>query len=331
MKKGKDYEILIEEVYRKLNIDAIIKRNDKILGYNSKIEREIDLSITKHIANHKILMIVQARDHVKKLDVNDIGEFNSVIEDVKANKGIIISAKGFTRNAIQLAKSLDIDALTGVDIRNPKWSINLKLPVILSTFSGHYRPNFTFVATKEYAHYSKDKSEIKAPYVKDYRVSDDGGKTFKTIETLFYGMIANGLIDSLCDGTEHRVESKSALKLLIVDGITAILKDFKIFFTITRNRYYKYFNIKEFQGLIDQSDFKISRANVRVESEEFDVANYDIIIKKEVDFTTWQAYNDDTKLIYPYKIEVASITLKSPAKINYVFGGQLSDSELESL
>ncbi len=41
MKKGSEFEILIEKLYKKLDPESIVKRNDKIIGHNSKIERNV--------------------------------------------------------------------------------------------------------------------------------------------------------------------------------------------------------------------------------------------------------------------------------------------------
>ncbi|MFM9839710.1 MAG: restriction endonuclease [Cyclobacteriaceae bacterium] len=151
MKPGKEYEVLIETLYKKLDPESIIKRNDKIYGYDSKIYREIDISIKHQFGPHEVLMIVQAKDHKYPIDVNVIGEFSTVIKDVRANKGVLISPKGFTNAALTVAKSHNIDTLTGHDLNNPKWAIDLRMPVVLYTYTGSFYVEFKLEASQEYA------------------------------------------------------------------------------------------------------------------------------------------------------------------------------------
>ncbi len=204
MKKGSEFEGLIEMLYKKLDPESTIKRNDKILGHDSKIDREIDVSIRRKIGLHEILMIVQAKDYQNKVDVNVIGEFRAVIEDVKANKGIIISAKGFTQAALNFANSHNIDALTGHDINNPKWTIDLRMPVILSAYNGGYTAKFIFEASHEYADLVNSGHIVKAPPIPEMKITDDDGKSFYTIDEKFNFLCGYGHLKHY-DGEEHEI------------------------------------------------------------------------------------------------------------------------------
>jgi hypothetical protein len=61
---------------------------------------------------------VQCRDYKALLDVNAVGEFDSVIRDVGAAKGIMVSVHGFTETAKTYARALNIDLLRLPDERN---------------------------------------------------------------------------------------------------------------------------------------------------------------------------------------------------------------------
>lgn len=322
MKKGKEYEILIEQLYKKIDSESIIKRNDLIYGHISQTKREIDLSIKRQIGGHEILMIVQARDYKRKVDVNVIGEFNSVIQDVKANKGILISAKGFTKKALTLAQGFNIDTLTGVDLNNPKWSIDLEIPVILYVYNGSYKPQFKFVASQEYADYVNGGGNTKAPPLGQWKVSGNAGKTYQTITDIFNSLCLRGIIDSVCDGKEHKVGNPEKFMLLVTDGVTTPLEDFTFTFMVKLGIFFKYFKIKEFQGLINQQNFKISRANVKLENDEFTLHNFDVRQNKGIDLATWEPFSKDIKLMHSYKIEVASLSLGMPSqKVTWEFAG----------
>src|ERR1700674_1798165 len=90
-----DYEHLVASIYADLDENAVIERNDKIRGLETGSERQIDVSIRTTVAGHDVLIIVQAKDQRRPADVNVVGEFLSVIRDVRAAKGVLICSSGF--------------------------------------------------------------------------------------------------------------------------------------------------------------------------------------------------------------------------------------------
>ena len=131
MKKWKQFEHLVELIYKELQPESEVKINDQILGINSGIERQIDISIRTKFAGSNILVIVQAKDYKAKADINVVGAFASVIKDVRASKGVLICNKGFTSGAKKLARNLLIDIFSAHDISEPNWSIDYKMPILV--------------------------------------------------------------------------------------------------------------------------------------------------------------------------------------------------------
>lgn len=154
---GKLYEELIHRIYKELEPHATIKLNDKILGVSSKIEREIDISVRKKIADHEILIIIQAKDHKKRADIKVIGEFDSVIRDVRASKGILICNSGFTKTAKEYAENRAIDLCTAHDASEKDWQAEIKIPVIRKHLLMSYNFKMPFVITKDVMEYYKDR------------------------------------------------------------------------------------------------------------------------------------------------------------------------------
>lgn len=131
MKKWKQFEKLVHLIYEELQPESKVTIDDKIKGYESGIERQIDVSIKTKFAGSDILVIVQAKDYKSKADINVVGAFAQVIKDVRASKGVLICNKGFTSGAIKLAQNLFIDIFTAHDINEPNWSIDYKMPVLV--------------------------------------------------------------------------------------------------------------------------------------------------------------------------------------------------------
>lgn len=138
MKNKKDwqsYEDLIYQIYKELEPVADVRLNDHIEGLESQKPRQIDISIRSKIAGHDILVVIQAKDHKKRADINVVGEFDSVIRDIRASKGILICSAGFTRTAKEYAKRLKIDLYSAHDASKVNWQTEIQIPVIKRSLS----------------------------------------------------------------------------------------------------------------------------------------------------------------------------------------------------
>ena len=142
----KDFEKLIYDIYKKIAPLAEVKHNDFIEGYESKIPRQIDISVRTKIANHEILLIIQAKNIKRKADVKVLDEFDSVIRDTRASKGILICNKGFTKSAKEYAKRRKIELCSAHDASVKEWQTEIQVPVIKTgvkvnvTIHHHYIP-----------------------------------------------------------------------------------------------------------------------------------------------------------------------------------------------
>ena len=126
----KEYEKIAAQIYKTLSPHAEVKYNDKIYGESSKQDRQIDVSIRQNIGAHSILIIVQCRDHRSKIDINAVGELSAVVNDVRANMGVIVSNSGFTGGAVNLAKDRGIQLCSLYDAKNKDWKDIVKIPIL---------------------------------------------------------------------------------------------------------------------------------------------------------------------------------------------------------
>jgi hypothetical protein len=130
--KWKEFERLVYELQKSLAPDsAIVTPDDYISGHDSKIARQIDISIKAQVANYQILAVIDCKDYNTPVDVNEVGEFASVVRDVRANKGAMIASHGFTKAAIEMARTHGIDTLTFVDTENMDWKSYVAINVLL--------------------------------------------------------------------------------------------------------------------------------------------------------------------------------------------------------
>jgi hypothetical protein len=110
----KEYEREIFEQFQSRYPNASIKHNEKVLGRISKIKRQIDVLIEDQSLDASIRTIVDAKRRTSPIDINDIETFISMMIDVGAHRGILVSPVGYTKGAITRAhnevnQDIDLD------------------------------------------------------------------------------------------------------------------------------------------------------------------------------------------------------------------------------
>ncbi len=126
----KIFEKIADQIHKSLLPKAEVVLDDSIPGHDSKQPRQIDISIRQHLGPYPTLIIVQCRHYKNKIDLNDVEQFVSVIKDIRANAGVIISNAGFTEGAISLARDQGISLCSIFDAENKDWSVLIQFPVI---------------------------------------------------------------------------------------------------------------------------------------------------------------------------------------------------------
>lgn len=293
MKNGRGFEILIESIYKQIDPTSTITRNDKVWGYDSQQDREIDLSIKSVIGIHSILIIVQAKDYSAPLDMNVIGEFIAVIKDTRANKGILISANGFTQGAKKMARSHGIELLTAHDSENPRWKLKLDIPVVLYSYNGSFDLSFKFTVNDDYIEkVVKQERQISLPNDFHYVFTPDKGQTvIIPSENFRKEYVENKLIS---DGALQHILYPD-MDLIVEEGLYIPASEIVLNYILEKKSYYKYFPLTEFRGLIDKLSERVSLLHYKVESDEITIENNAVKGIKPFKFDKWKAL-DDTEL-----------------------------------
>ena len=130
--KWKRFEQKAFEIQKSVSpANADIKFGDLILGVDSKTNRQIDISIRTNVGSYSILIVVECKDYKTPVDVTAVEAFISVLRDVRANKGVMISAKGFSEAAVTLAAHHDVDLLRLIDTESVEWGADVSMPGLL--------------------------------------------------------------------------------------------------------------------------------------------------------------------------------------------------------
>jgi hypothetical protein len=117
----KKYEKEIFEALKKNYPNSKITYNQKIVGRYSKVERQIDVLIEGYIAGKKISIVIDGKYYSKKVDVKHVESFSSMIEDIGAMHGILITSKGYSKAAINRAydgpADIELDILSFEELK----------------------------------------------------------------------------------------------------------------------------------------------------------------------------------------------------------------------
>jgi len=92
--KWKRFEKLAYEIQKDLAPNAEVKFDEKILGVDSGVPRQVDISIRQNIGQMPMLIVMDCKDHKDPVDVKDMEAFAGEVRDVRAHKGVMISSNG---------------------------------------------------------------------------------------------------------------------------------------------------------------------------------------------------------------------------------------------
>jgi hypothetical protein len=108
-KAGTRYERLAAMVFKSLEEKNVVIHDLKLAGEDPKVKHQIDVTID--VDGQRKRWIVECKDFDiadEKVGLGIIRDFRSVLEDTKADEGIVITCAGFTEDATRYAKSKGI-------------------------------------------------------------------------------------------------------------------------------------------------------------------------------------------------------------------------------
>lgn len=101
-----EYEEFVARSFETLQLTGIgtLTRNRHFLG-KSGHSHQIDIAIEIAVATLQLLVIVECKCYRRSVEVADVLEFVSRIQDIGASKGVMVTTIGFQEGAVRLAKS----------------------------------------------------------------------------------------------------------------------------------------------------------------------------------------------------------------------------------
>ncbi|MBX5017525.1 MULTISPECIES: restriction endonuclease [Rhizobium] len=126
----KGLEELVAKIQKTLAPQAEVLHNVKLDGHSSKRKRQIDVLVRDRIGQYEILIVIECKDYKSPVDVKGVEEFSGLVQDVRAQKGVLVCPRGFTKAAKQRAQSLQMDLYSPIDTDIHKWTARVTMPAI---------------------------------------------------------------------------------------------------------------------------------------------------------------------------------------------------------
>ena len=125
-----DLELLVAKIQMELAPTAQVLHNQRLPGRKSGRQRQIDVLVKDKIGQYDIQIVIDCKDYKKPADVKSVEEFFGLLDDVGAQKGVLVCPSGFSQTAKTRAEGLQIDLYSPVDTDTHKWTASPTIPVV---------------------------------------------------------------------------------------------------------------------------------------------------------------------------------------------------------
>ena len=121
--KWKEFEdAVFEECQRAFHFrDAEVLRDVHLLGKDSGVKRQIDVLVRQKKGDEETIILIECKHYTSKINVKIVDAFIGCLEDVGADKGVIVSENGFTKAAIDRAhkgkNDIEVDIVSLGELR----------------------------------------------------------------------------------------------------------------------------------------------------------------------------------------------------------------------
>jgi hypothetical protein len=131
MQDYQTFENMIANLHRTFYPNASITWNKRIIG-RSGVERQIDVFIEDYSGAYPMKIVVDCKLYASsKVDIKDVESTWMLVNDIRANLGIIICNSGYTEGAIKRAKDIGLLKLClTTDSQHEKFSAKLAMPIL---------------------------------------------------------------------------------------------------------------------------------------------------------------------------------------------------------
>lgn len=110
--------------------ESHIRHDVRLPGNLSNAQRQVDVLVEERLAGQRLVTAVDAKHHGRPIDVKEVESFLGLLRDVGVDRGLMVSAKGYTAAAMTRAWSddvdLDLDVLSLAELK--QWQGEAAIP-----------------------------------------------------------------------------------------------------------------------------------------------------------------------------------------------------------
>lgn len=132
VKSSVELEQLVQKIQQQLAPQAEVMHNVKMPGRLTRTDRQIDVLVKEKVGQYDISIVIECKDHKRPVDVKGVEEFAGLLDDVGAQKGVLVCPMGFSETAKTRAAGLQIDLYSPFDTDAHKWQVSAAMPAVCS-------------------------------------------------------------------------------------------------------------------------------------------------------------------------------------------------------
>lgn len=129
-KASTELELLVQRIQKQLAPQAEVLHNVKLVGRKTGVARQIDVLMVEKVGQYEIKIVIDCKDYKHPIDVKGVEEFYGLLEDVGAQKGVLVCPRGFSKAAKTRAEGLQIDLYSPFDTDAHKWQVKATIPAV---------------------------------------------------------------------------------------------------------------------------------------------------------------------------------------------------------
>jgi hypothetical protein len=132
MKAGSQFEKLSAEIFMALRTNPqleSVEHNVQLLGIDGP--RQIDVLMRGRVGPLEILTIIECKDTNSVITVQEVDALHSKMQDVGAQKAVLVTHRGFSGTAKKKAARLGISLCTAQEARHARWPLRESVPFII--------------------------------------------------------------------------------------------------------------------------------------------------------------------------------------------------------
>jgi hypothetical protein len=108
---GLRLELVVAKIQQMMDLGSVVTHNEKLID-RVENKRQYDVVIRGNFGGRPVLGVIECKDHSRKKGPCAIEAFAKKTENLGANLRLIVSRKGFTKQALNLAKHENIGCLS---------------------------------------------------------------------------------------------------------------------------------------------------------------------------------------------------------------------------